>query len=137
LKHALLVGSLVVALANTAAAQGSEVYTRLGENGSHFNLAADTQTFLYEATVSASTLAYVATLEVFHNGVLKATSAQAGAPLIKLNFAAQVDMSAWGLASGDQVTFRLNVVAVGLGQLLASHTVTGNVGSQTIAKNDP
>lgn len=136
MKHALLVGSLVVALANTAAAQGSEVYTRLGGNGSHFNLSLDTQTFHYEATISGSTLAYVATLEVFHNGVLKATSVQAGAPLISMNFAAQVDMSAWGLASGDQVTFRLKVVAVGLGHLLASHTVTGDVGTQTIGKND-
>jgi len=126
-KQVLLVGSMVVALSNIAVAQGSEVYTRCGSCGSHFDLAADTQLFNYEATISGVTGAYVATLEVYHNGVLKASVPQVvvGSPPIYL-FAAPVDMATWGLRAGDQVTFRLRVVRLG-GGLLSLHTTIGDV----------
>ena len=118
MKQALLVGSLVVGLSNLAFAQGSEVYTRWGTSGSTISLAADTQVFQYDATVSESTLASVATLEVYHNGVLKCVRTQLGDPMLPLNFSAQVDMASWGLRAGDTVTFRLKVSAIGTGQIL-------------------
>ena len=127
MKQVLLVGSMVVALSNLAVAQGMDVHTRCGESGAHFDLAADTQLFNYEATISGVTGAYVATLEVYHNGVLKASVPQVvvGSPPIYL-FAAPVDMASWGLRAGDQVTFRLRVVRLG-GGLLSLHTTIGDV----------
>jgi hypothetical protein len=127
-KHALLVVGLVVAFANLAAAQGADIHTRCGESGSHFTLAADTQTFNYEASISGCSVAFVATLEVFHNGILKSLSVKTVLiPPPCYQFTAPVDMSSWGLAPGDQVTFRLTVVRLGSTNVIASHTLTGDV----------
>lgn len=122
-----------MALANVAVAQGSEIHSCYGPSGSHFALSADTQTFNYQATISGATVAYAATLEVYHNGVLKTTSAQVVLlPPPSYEFIAPVDMSSWGLRSGDAVTFRLKVVRLGLfGGLLASHSLTGDVVCQS------
>lgn len=128
MKIALLIGSIVLALANVANAQGSEIYTRCGESGSHFALAADTQTFNYEASISGCSVAFVATLEVFHNGILKTVAVKTVLfPPPCYQFNAPVDMSSWGLLPGDQVTFRLTVVRLGSTHVLASHTLTGDV----------
>jgi len=127
-KHAILVVGLVVALANAASAQITEVHTRCGENGSTFSLAAGTQVFNYEATISGASVAHVATLEVYHNGVVKSVTSQVVLfPSTSYVFAAPVDMSSWGLRVGDQVTFRLKVVKLGLPQILAVHSMTGVV----------
>ena len=128
MKQALLVGTLVFGLSNLAVAQGSEVHSRLGQNGSTIQISEDTQVFSYEATVSGSTLASVATLEVYHNGVLKCVRTQVGDPMLPLNFSAQVDMASWGLRAGDTVTFRLKVSAIATGQILALYGLTGEVG---------
>ena len=128
MKHLLLVGSMVVALSNIAAAQGTNIHTRCGENGSSFSLAAGTQVFNYEATISGASVAHVATLEVYHNGVVKSVTSQVVLfPSTSYVFAAPVDMSSWGLRVGDQVTFRLKVVKLGLPQSLAVHSMTGVV----------
>jgi hypothetical protein len=127
-KNALLAGSIVFVLSNVANAQGSEIYTRCGPSGSHFTLAADTQTFNYEASISGCSVAFVATLEVFHNGILKSTTANTVLlPPPCYQFNAPVNMSSWRLAPGDQVTFRLTVVRLGSTNVLASHTLTGDV----------
>jgi hypothetical protein len=125
-KQALLVGSLVIGLSNLAAAQGSEVYTRWGGSGSTFCLGSETQVFAYEATVSGCTLVSMDILEVYHNGVLKSVQTQLGA-LGTTTVKAQIDMSTWGLRAGDHVTFRLKVAAIGTGQILALHHLTGEV----------
>jgi hypothetical protein len=119
----------VVGLSNLAAAQGTNIHTCLGANGSEFLLDAATQVFNYEATVSGCSVAHVTTLEVFHNGVLKASFSQVMvAPPPAYLFAAPVDMTKWGLKAGDTVTFRLKVVRLGLfGPILATHSLTGNV----------
>jgi hypothetical protein len=127
-KQALLVGAMMVGCAGIASAQGTDIHTRCGESGSHFNLSADTQVFTYEATISPCTLAYVATLEVYHNGVLKAVKSQIVLLPQAYTFTTPIDMSSWGLKPGEQVTFRLKVVSLGLlGNLLASHTTIGDV----------
>ena len=128
-KQALLVGGLMMALANVAVAQGSEIHSCYGPSGSHFALEADTQTFNYQATISGATVAYVATLEVYHNGILKSTTAQVVVlPPPSYEFNAPVNMSSWGICPGDAVTFRLKVVRLGLfGGLLATHSLTGDV----------
>ncbi|HZL72623.1 MAG TPA: hypothetical protein VFC86_09190 [Planctomycetota bacterium] len=128
MKHAILVVGLVVGLANAASAQITEVHTRCGENGSHFSLAAGTSVFNYEATICGATVGYVATLEVFHNGILKHVSAQVVLfPPPGYLFASAVNMGSWGLTPGDQVTFRLKVVRLGSTQILAGHLMTGDV----------
>ena len=128
MKHLLLVGGMVVALSNIAAAQGTNIHTRCGESGSSFSLAAGTQVFNYEATISGASVAYVATLEVYLNGVVKSVTSQVVLfPSTSYLFAAPVDMSSWGLKAGDQVTFRLKVVKLGLPQILAVHSMTGDV----------
>jgi len=127
-KHVLLVGSMIVGFANAAAAQGADIHTRCGPSGSHFSLAADTQTFNYEATVSGSTEAYVVVLEVYHNGALRSTTTQVVLfPPQSYLFSASVDMSSWGLRAGDNVTFRLNVLGLTFGNLLATHSLIGDV----------
>jgi hypothetical protein len=127
-KHAILVVGFAVALANSASAQITEVHTRCLENGSHFSLSADTQVFNYEAAISGATAGYVATLEVYHNGVLKSVVTQAVVlPPPSFLFATPVNMGAWGLKPGDQVTFRLKVVKLGSMQILATHSLTGDV----------
>jgi hypothetical protein len=119
---------MVVGLAQVAAAQGADIHTRCDENGSHFSLSASTQVFNYEATISGATVAHVATLEVYHNGVLKSVTAQVVLlPPPSYVFAAPVNMGTWGLRAGDQVTFRLKVVKLGSSQVLATHTMTGDV----------
>lgn len=128
MKQALLVGSMLFGFANLAWAQGADIHTRCGESGSNFNLAVSTPVFSYEATISGCTVAFMATLEVYHNGVLKEVNAQTVLlPQAEYAFAAPVDMSSWGLKPGDTVTFRLKVVRLGLGGLLASHSLTGDV----------
>ena len=128
MKHSILVVGLVVGLANAASAQITEVHTRCGENGSHFSLPAGTPVFNYEATISGASVAYVATLEVYLNGVVKSVTSQVVLfPSTSYLFAAPVDMSSWGLKAGDQVTFRLKVVKLGLPQILAVHSMTGDV----------
>ncbi len=127
-KHALLVGAVILGLANTASAQITDVHTRCGENGSHFILGALTETFNYEATVCGNTVAYAVTLDVYHNGVLKSTTTDLQLlPPPSYLFSASVNMSSWGLRAGDSVTFRLRVLSVTLGNLLASHTLIGDV----------
>jgi hypothetical protein len=128
-KHALLGGVFVVALANVAAAQGTNIHSCYGGSGSEFSLAADTQTFNYTATISGTTVAYVATLDVFHNGVRKGTYTQVVAlpPVEGYRFSAAVDLSQFGLNSGDNVTFRLSVTGLTFGKLMGVHTLLGLV----------
>ena len=68
MKHALLGGMFVVVLANVAAAQGTNIHSCLGSSGSEISLSPDIQTFNYDATISGTSVAYVATLDVFSDG---------------------------------------------------------------------
>lgn len=132
MKHSLLVGIIMAGFAQVAAAQGADIHTRCGENGGHVSIAADTQVYSYEATISGCSVAYIATLEVFHNGVLKASSVQVVLfPPTSYLFASPVNMSNWGLREGDQVTFRLKVAKLGSGSLLACHSLIGDVTAAT------
>ena len=128
MKHTFLAVGLMIALANTASAQITEIHSRCTENGGHITIAEDTQVFNYEATISGTSVAFIATLEVYHNGILKASSVQAVLfPPPSYLFTAPVNMANWGLHAGDQVTFRLKVVKLGSGNLLGTHTMTGDV----------
>lgn len=142
MKHALLVGGLLIGLSDVAVAQGSEVYTRVGPNGTHFVVDACTPVFHYEATISGCAVAHVSTLEVYHNGHLKAVIQMVvAAPPPSYDFVAPIDMSNWGLRPGDSVTFNLKVVKIGLfGPILATHSIVGNVAPeapQAIEAPDP
>src|SRR5688572_10789185 len=109
-------------------AQGTDIHTRCTPPGGHFILDANTPIFNYEATISGTTLAYVATLDVFHNGVRKATFLQTVlVPPPSYSFIAPVGMESWGLKAGDTVTFSLRVVSLGLGKLLSQHVIFGDV----------
>lgn len=128
MKNTLLVGVMLAAFAQVAAAQGADIHTRCGENGGHISIAADTQVFNYEATVSGTTVAFIGVLEVFHNGVLKSSNLQVVLlPPPSYVFDAPVNMSNWGLQAGDQVTFRFKVLKLGSGALLGCHTLIGDV----------
>lgn len=128
MKHSLLVGVVLAAFAQVAGAQGADIHTRCGENGGHISICESTQVFNYEATISGVAVGYIATLEVYHNGVLKASIVQAVLfPPPAYVFAAPVNMSTWGLRAGDEVTFRLKVVKLGSGSLLGCHSLIGDV----------
>jgi len=119
---------MIIGFANLAAAQGADIHTHCGSNGSHFSLAADTQTFNYEATISGSTVAYVVVLDVYHNGALRSSTTEVVLfPPPSYQFSASVNTSSWGLRAGDNVTFRLRVLGLTFGNLLASHTLIGDV----------
>jgi hypothetical protein len=92
-------------------------------------LSPDIQTFNYDATISGTTVAYVATLDVFHNGVRKGTYVQVVAlpPVEGYRFSAAVDLSQFGLKAGDNVTFRLQVTGLAWGKPLGFHTLLGIV----------
>ena len=127
---------MLVGFAGVASAQGTDIHTRCGENGSHFSLSAGTQLFTYEAVIAPCTLAYAATLEVYHNGILKAVKTQLVLlPFNGYTFTSPIDMSSWGLRPGDQVSFRLKAVSLGIfGSLLSSHTLIGDVVPETNTK---
>jgi hypothetical protein len=128
-KHLLLVGSMVVGLSNAVHAQGIDVHTCYGPSGTEVELTSGTETFQYTATISGTTVAYVATLDVFHNGVRKGTYTQVVAlpPVEGYRFSAAVDLSQFGLKSGDNVTFRLAVTGLTFGKLMGVHTLLGLV----------
>jgi len=125
-KQTILGGVLCVVLSNVAYAQGTNIHSRLGECGSHTVITADTQSYCYEATISGTTLAYVATLDVFHNGVRKASFLQTVLiPPPVHAFNAPIAMESWGLKPGDTITFSLKVVSGG--KILAHHVTYGDV----------
>ena len=129
MKQLLLVSSMVVGLSTAVHAQGIDVHTCYGPSGTEVGLTAGTETFHYNATISGTTLAYVATLDVFHNGVRKGSYTQVVAlpPVEGYRFSAAVDLSQFGLKAGDNVTFRLNVVGLTFGKLMGVHTLFGIV----------
>jgi hypothetical protein len=127
-KQALLVAALVVGASNLASAQIIEIHNRFGPSGTHFQLPSDTRSFCYEASITGSTTAYQVVLEVFHNGVLKATNLETVLlPPPVYEYSCPIDMSSWGLRPGDTVTFRVKVVGLTLGKILGSDVLFGDV----------
>jgi len=127
-KQALLVGALVLGMADVSFAQGMDIHNRFGPSGTHFLLPSDTQSFQYEASISGSTVAYQVVLEVFLNGVLKAVNLETVLlPPPVYQYSCPIDMSSWGLRPGDTVVFRAKVVGLTLGKILASDVLIGDV----------
>ena len=127
-KNALVVGAVLFASANVASAQGMEIHSRWGDSGTQIALPADTQCFNYEATITGGVAAYMIVLDVYHNGVLKEVHTQVVLwPRLQYKYSVPVELGCWGLATGDTVTFKCRVVGLNLGNLLATHTLTGNV----------
>ena len=128
MKHLLAVGVVLCALANEAAAQGSEVHMRYGPSGSHVTLSPGTPFFHYEATVTGSTAPYTVQLEVYHNSALKSSSLTlVPVPTMPYQYVSPVDMQDWGLSTGDTVTFVLRVIDTATGVTLATHCLHGDV----------
>jgi len=127
-KHLIVVGVLSIAAAGDACAQITEIQSRWGGSGSHFQLSSGTQTFLYQATVTGCTAPFQVQLEVFHNGVLKHTDVKfVPIPQTSYVYTCPVGMSGWGLNQGDTVTFALKVIDSASGAVLATHLLYGDV----------
>jgi hypothetical protein len=126
-KHLIVMGILSFA-AGDAFAQGSDINSRWGPSGSHFTLSSSTQSFLYEATISGMANPYEVKLQVFHNGVLKLTDVKpVHIPFHPFLYSCPVGMGAWGLQSGDTVTFVLTVTDMATGAVLGTHCLIGDV----------
>lgn len=128
MKQGLLVVGLVLAISNVASAQGMEIHNRLGPSGTHFQLPAQTQQYVYEATICGGLEPYNINLDVYHNGVLKASYTKlVGVPSTNYEYSETVSMSTWGLLSTDCVTFTCSVTRVSNGTVLATDHLYGDL----------
>lgn len=128
MKQSLLVAALVFGLADVSFAQGMDIHNRYGESGTHCQVSCDTQSFLYEATVTGGTVAYQIVLEVYHNGILKALNLETVLlPPPVYHYSCPVDMASWGLRPGDTVTFKAKVVGLVLGKIYATDVLFADI----------
>ena len=128
MKHLLAVGVVFCAAASDSWAQGTEIYTRWGPSGSTVNVPAGTAVFDYEANITGVAVPYRVQLEVYHNSVLEFEhSAIVPVPGTSYLYACPIDMSSWGLRTGDTVTFVLKVIDMATGATLSTHTLNGAV----------
>jgi len=129
LRYALLVGALLLGASNMASAQGMEIHNRFGPSGTHFQLPAQSPSFLYEATIcGGGTQGYKIQLDVYHNGVLKSSSTEIVAiPPTEYQYSSHVNMSLWGLLPGDCLTFTCKVSRLSDGAVLAVDHLFGDL----------
>jgi len=124
----LLAGLFVLLSSDAAWAQVIDIHNRFGPSGTHFQLAANTQAFNYQATVTGGTAPYKIVLKVFVNGVLKMSAEEIVSPAPPTyNYSCLVQMSSWGLRSGDVVTFKASVIDLLQGNVLDLDYLYGDV----------
>lgn len=116
--------------AQSVAAQGPiEINQERGPSGTHFDLPVNTDSFIYEATVTTSPAqSFTLKFKVYHNGVQKHShTATIINPPADYLYNRTVAMSTWGLLVGDCVTFHLKVNLVCDSSIWTQHYLYGDV----------
>lgn len=103
-----LAGCLLMLAAGIAEAQ-IDITNGRGSNGAHVSVESSATSFDYSCIVEASE-GFALTFEVRHNGQVRhLETVTVSDPPAEYDFCRRVDLSAWSLAPGDVLEFRVTV----------------------------